>query len=102
MKTLLELEYLEQLIKFRLTKYFAPATDNPEPAIPELSQWHAPLANFIWKNHFTREEAMLILIGIAPHIKPELFDRAIESVLKDSGNFPNLGGVRGKNSRSFL
>jgi hypothetical protein len=102
MKTLLELEYLEQLIKFRLTKYLAPLTDNPEPVIPELNQWHAPLANFIWKNHFTREEAMFILIGIAPHIKPDLFDRAIESVLKDSGNFPNLGGVRGKNSRSFL
>jgi hypothetical protein len=102
MNTLLELQYLEQLIKFRLAKYFAPAADNPEPVIPELNQWHAPLANFIWKNHFTREEAMLILIGIAPHIKPDLFDRAIESVLKDSGNFPNLGGVRGKNSRSFL
>jgi hypothetical protein len=102
MNTLLELQYLEQLIKFRLTKYFAPTADNPEPVIPELNQWHAPLANFIWKNHFSREEAMLILIGIAPHIKPDLFDRAIESVLKDSGNFPNLGGVRGKNSRSFL
>lgn len=102
METLIELQYLEQLIRFRLSKHFTPNAENPEPVVPDLNQWHAPLASFIWQNQFTKEEAILLLLGITPHIKPELFDKAIEAVLKDAGNFPNLGGVRGKNSRSFL
>ncbi|WP_431214057.1 hypothetical protein ACQ86N_04060 [Puia sp. P3] len=47
-------------------------------------------------------EATLLLIALAPHFQPELFDEVIESKIPGAGNFPKLGGVRGKNSRSFL
>ena len=39
---------------------------------------------------------------MAPHIIPGLFDKAIDYKIGASGNFPGIGGVRGKNSRFFL
>src|SRR5690606_31429100 len=62
--------------------------------------------DFIIKNNLNHDEATLLLTGLIPHIKPDLFNRAIESKLPDgqrsSIDFPQIGGVRGKNSRFFL
>ena len=113
--TLPEFQYLQQLIRSRLNQYF-PATEgsatgasaafaNPDetlPELPPLSDWQLPMAKFIADNKLNVAEATLLLIGLAPHFQPDLFDQAIEGKIPGSGNFPKLGGVRGKNSRSFL
>jgi hypothetical protein len=44
----------------------------------------------------------MLLIALAPHAVPDLFDRAIQEKIKASGDFPEIGGVRGKNFRGFL
>jgi DNA polymerase III delta prime subunit len=97
-----ELEYIEQLIKFRLSKYFPSEHNQPEPVIPDLNKWRLSMPEFIQQNKLTADEAVLLLLALAPHIRPEMFDAAIESKLKNSGDFPNIGGARGKNSRFFL
>ena len=111
-----EFQFLEQLIRSRLDQYFpsaagsattagssAAAGSSPTlPAIPALSEWQLPLAQFVAANKLNAIEATLLLIGLVPHFQPDLFDQAIESKIPGSGNFPKLGGVRGKNSRSFL
>jgi hypothetical protein len=48
------------------------------------------------------EEATLLLIALAPHLQPDLFDSVIESKLPQSGELRVIGGVRGKNFRGFL
>lgn len=70
--------------------------------MPALDQWHYPLADFVHRNKLNIHEATLLLVALAPHVQPDLFDSAIEAKLNDSGNFPKIGGVRGKNSRTFL
>lgn len=97
-----ELIYLEQLIRYRLNSYFPSNNDETEPVMPTLDQWHQPLADFIYRNNLNVHEAVLLLVALAPHVKPDLFDGAFDSKLNDSGNFPKLGGVRGKNARAFL
>jgi hypothetical protein len=97
-----ELIYLEQLIRYRLRTYFPSDSEEPEPVTPAFEQWHYPLAEFVHTHKLTIQETILLLIAMASHVKPDLFDSAIESKLNDSGNFPKIGGVRGKNSRSFL
>ena len=72
------------------------------PLMPHPSGWHLPLGKFILDNGLNVGEATLLLIALAPHFQPELFDEVIESKIPGAGNFPKLGGVRGKNSRSFL
>lgn len=97
-----EFQYLYKLIKFRLAKYLEAQEDQPEPVIPELQYWQPALAGFIAKYKLNKAEAVLLLIALAPHVQPDLFDTAIESKIKGSGDFPKLGGVRGKNFRGFL
>ncbi len=95
-----EFEYLHDLIDYRL--------NNPSgqdlPAIPPLESWTLPVKDFLSIYNFEVDQylATLLLIGLAPHAIPELFDHAIQEKLKASGDFPEIGGVRGKNFRGFL
>lgn len=93
----LEFQYLEQLIAFRLG-------NGRMPSFPDIHKWSSPLKNFILNAQLTDQEdaICLLLIALAPHAIPELFDRAIQEKIKSSGDFPEIGGVRGKNFRGFL
>ncbi|HRO45281.1 ATP-binding protein [Agriterribacter sp.] len=97
-----EFIYLDTLIKYRLAPYFPSDVQVEEPLLPDLSNWYAPLSDFISNNKLNREESVLLLIVLTPYLYSDLFDHAIESRLNDAGNFPKIGGVRGKNSRAFL
>lgn len=97
-----EFVYLDKLIKYRLAPYFSTDELVEVPLLPETVDWHAPLADFINKNKLNSPESVLLIIALTPFLYPDLFDHAIESKLKDAGNFPKIGGVRGKNSRAFL
>jgi hypothetical protein len=97
-----EFRYLELLIDHRLSQYFTPDQHAPRPVFPEIGRWELPMQEFIISNGLTVNEATLLLIALVPHVQPQLFDRIIENRIPDSGNFPRIGGVRGKNSRNFL
>lgn len=97
-----EFQYLYKLIRFRLEKYFPAKEPTEEPVIPDLQEWNPALANFILQHKLTKAEAILLLVGLAPHLHPDLFDTAIENCMKGAGDFPRIGGVRGKNFRGFL
>ena len=97
-----EFKYLENLISYRLNNYFYVEADNNPPSFPDLDTWQLPIANFIKNNNLSQQEAILLLIGIAPYIMPNLFDKVIERKIGNAGDFPGIGGVRGKNCRFFL
>jgi hypothetical protein len=97
-----EFKYLEELIIYKLSHYFPTEEQVPEPVIPQLEEWTLPLKNFVVKHQLSKDEAILLLVALVPHLQPDLFDRVVEFRLPESGNFPKLGGMRGKNSRTFL
>lgn len=99
---LTELRYIEDLITYRLNSYFYSEADDACPVFPPLEQWQLPLANFIKENNLTQHEAVVLLTGLVPHLQPDLFDKVIEAKIGSSGDFPGIGGVRGKNCRFFL
>ncbi len=95
-----EFEYLNNLIDYRLNN----SSGQEIPAMPAVETWVLPVKQFISEFNFEHDQyaATLLLIGLAPHAVPELFDHAIQEKLKTSGDFPEIGGVRGKNFRGFL
>lgn len=97
-----ELQFLSELMEFRLSHYFPSEKKFSEPSLPAINHWRLPLAKFILQNQLTVGEASLLLVALTPHIQPDLFDTTIDSIIPQGGNFPKLGGVRGKNTRSFL
>jgi hypothetical protein len=102
-----ELRYLEELIQYRIGQSFQTDVASVEPKMPPYEKWELPIGAFIVEYNKQNEplnadEARLLLIGLAYHVQPDLFDQAIESVLKGAGDFPRIGGVRGKNFRGFI
>lgn len=97
-----ELLYLYKLIRFRLSAFFDTEQPEPAPVMPDLQFWELPVKDFIRQHALDKMEAQVLLIAIAPHAQPDLFDAAIEAALKGSGDFPKIGGVRGKNFRGFI
>jgi AAA+ superfamily predicted ATPase len=95
-----EFRFLYNLIIHRLGDQRADAMQ--EPALPNPDDFHLRLADFMVKHQVSALELTVLLIALAPHVQPELFDAAIQTQIKNSGDFPKIGGVRGKNFRGFL
>ncbi len=97
-----EFQYLKQFILYRLHSYFPSGENETEPSIPALNNWQLPVREFISKHQLSIPEAILLLISLAPHTHADLFDNTIQTKIASSGDFPKIGGVRGKNFRGFL
>ncbi|MDH7460667.1 ATP-binding protein [Chitinophagaceae bacterium 26-R-25] len=96
-----EFKYLFDLIQYRVNKSLDASTKVEEPAKPAYKKWGAYLASFIKENDLDKNDEILLLIAMAPHVYPHLFDEAIGEKLGNQ-NFPKIGGTHGKNFRGFL
>src|SRR3954453_9608486 len=50
----------------------------------------------------TADEHVVMLLALAPHVRPALFGRVIGRVLPEGGDLPQFGGVRGEHHRGVL
>lgn len=62
------------------------------------SQFH----NFIKENGLNQLEIITLLTALIPHILPNFFSNIIAEYLPNGGDFPEFGGVKGKNHRGIL
>lgn len=97
-----ELKYLENFIQYRLDTHFNPKSKATEPKMPALNKWGMLVPEEIVKANLGKEEKILLLLALCPHVQGSLLDQVIQSELNGNGDFPQLGGVRGKNFRGFL
>jgi DNA polymerase III delta prime subunit len=97
----IQLEGLKAYVKLRLEDFFA-----EESTFDETSS-----LNFINQQIFekalgidqlTEAECLLLLIALAPHCQPDFFDKIIAQKIPQAGDFPQIGGTRGKQFRGFL
>ena len=102
MKLPIELQYLDKLIRHRVLDQAKPEAGSSPPRMPAYDKWELPLGKFIVDNRLNSDEACLLLIGITHAVHPDLFQEAIESTLKNAGEFPAIGGAHGKNFRGLL
>ncbi|NJL46813.1 MAG: hypothetical protein HC929_04025 [Leptolyngbyaceae cyanobacterium SM2_5_2] len=42
------------------------------------------------------------MLTLVPWIQPHFFDRLIQDALPEAGDYPQLGGLRGRQHRGFL
>jgi len=47
-------------------------------------------------------EQLVLLIALAPHLQSDFYDTIYSENINQSGDFPKIGGARGKNFRGFL
>ena len=98
------LDYLEQLVAFRIRQAMGeiPANlDRPEPAL--RAAWDpSPFCRFIDRHRLEPDEVLLLVIAVTPWVRPDLFDRVVAHCQGEDRNFEILGGVRGKQHRGVL
>jgi hypothetical protein len=63
---------------------------------------HTPLTTFFKQHQLSEIAKILLILSLAPHLQVDFFDRILSGSLPQSGDFPQLGGIRGKNFRGFL
>ena len=94
------LDTLEELVKGRLqalaNRVMFTSLDLDMAAWPGFLLSHLPV------RQINLEEAVILTLALAPHIRPHLFDRAIQEVYPRGGDFPQLGGLRRKHHRGFI
>jgi AAA+ superfamily predicted ATPase len=60
------------------------------------------LNKFIGENKLSTPEIIILLLALVPHIDPGFFRSVISVYLPNGGDFPEFGGVKGKNHRGIL
>jgi AAA+ superfamily predicted ATPase len=63
---------------------------------------HSELANFIKKNNLSQSEIVTLFLALIPHTSPGFLNSIIAEYLPNGGEFPEFGGVKGKNHRGIL
>src|SRR5207244_10843867 len=61
-----------------------------------------PYARFVAEHRLESESQVLLLLALAPSIRPDFFDRSLQKVAPGAGEYPQFGGMRGKNHRGLL
>ena len=90
---------------YRLRSYFKNddnAGKEPFKTILPAEDDESDISVFIRENKLTKEEILVLVLAIVPHLHPSLLDNLIKQTIPDQGDFPQLGGVRGTHFRGFL
>jgi len=99
------LNFLAEIFRQRLKNHFA--HDKKAPKLNDVmkivsARDDSALSTFFRVHAMSPEEITVLLLALAPHVRPAFFDSIIEQNLTQSGDFPQLGGIRGKQFRGFL
>jgi hypothetical protein len=103
-KTTAPLTALAAFLTERIKAHFTPGAAFSENGLPVYLEKdeHSPLANFIRRHQLSFQSQTLLLLALAPHLQPDFYDRIMAEALPKAGDFPQLGGTRGKSFRGFL
>jgi hypothetical protein len=96
------LDQLKKVIRQRLERFFSNEQASLPFPLPSVNGKEGPLSDFARQQVLKEEEYVLLLLALAPHVQPDFFDQTIQESLPKAGDFPQIGGVRGKQFRGFL
>lgn len=90
----------ERILLRRVQRFFnVDARDQPPFSILEGND---PYSQFLPEYRLDHDAQLLVSLALIPRIKPDFFDPIIQSVMPGVGDYPQLGGVRGRQHRGFL
>lgn len=95
-----ELDFIRRLVQYRIS--MLQGEEANEPLFPQPDDWQLNLIGFAQQYRLSAEEVILLWIALMPHVKSDLYDGAIQELLKDPADLHAMGGVRGKNFRGFI
>lgn len=97
-------EVLEAAFVNRLQEFFAPdkLRNSLNPVWPLAPTADDAYSRFVRDHKLDYASQLLVLLALLPWAKPDLLDRTIAQVLPEAGDYPQVGGIRGRQFRGFL
>lgn len=97
--------FLAEIFQQRLKNYFT--KEGGKPRLGDVmkivsAKDDSELSKFIRNYQLSPEEIIVLILAMAPHVRPAFFDPILQQHLAQSGDFPQIGGIRGKQFRGFL
>ncbi len=98
------LGFLERVFELRFLLHFQGASREEVGAAPELAYYQdgSAFGRFIETYRPTFDEYVVLLLALAPHVAPHLLDRLISERLPEAGDYPEIGGSRDNQKRTFM
>lgn len=94
---------LRALIMQRLQLFFDKENDNEAAySLKDLHNDDSLFNQFTLPHQLTLEEYYILLLALAPHVRPNFFENIIQQYLPHGGDFPEFGGVKGSNCRAMI
>jgi hypothetical protein len=102
-----DLEWLARVLQARLTAYFAdPSRSPPLPADklppPAPGAQTSPYGRFLAQHGILPEERLVLLLALAPHLRPQLLDVLLTRNEATQRGFTEFGGAPGSAAGAFL
>ncbi|WP_423126907.1 ATP-binding protein [Gaoshiqia sp. Z1-71] len=94
------ISFLDKAIKYRLDLEFGKQPAEPQPF--DFGASSSELLRFVLENRLTGHELVTLLLALVPHIDPGFLNSVVAGYLPNGGDFPEFGGVKGKNHRGIL
>jgi hypothetical protein len=99
------LQQFEAVLEYRLRGHIQQDAnpDAPVPAFdPPAPHDGAPYSRFVREQRLDRESQLLLLLAFAPWVRPDFFDRIVQKIVPGAGEYPQFGGIRGRQHRGFI
>jgi len=96
------LDNLESVVRFALSRHFTPGTEPTNVSVIFPKNKSDIVLRFILENKLNAEEYICLLLALVPYISSNFFNAIISDYLPNGGDFPEFGGVKGKNHRGIL
>jgi AAA+ superfamily predicted ATPase len=95
------LQFLRDVIRARLeAELKGKKMVLPEFPVTETKQ--SKFIGFVRENKLSKNETVILLLALVPQINPGFFNAIIADYFPGGGDFPDFGGVKGKNHRGIL
>lgn len=101
MENSIHIQNLEAAVRMALQRHFK----KQEPTIPSVvlpTGNTDRLSKFVEQNPVDYSGYICLLLALIPHLDPAFFTRILYDFLPNGGDFPEFGGVKGRNHRGVL
>ncbi len=98
-------EQFEAMLEHRLRTHLqqdAERAEAPGAIDPPAPDDDSPYGGFVREQQLDNESQLLLLLAFAPWLMPGFFDRIVQRLQTGAGDYPQFGGIRGKQHRGFL
>ncbi|MFB6317236.1 ATP-binding protein [Saccharicrinis sp. FJH54] len=95
------LKTVEQAIDNRMQHEFGQQAFK-KTDLGELKTKNSFLGKYMIEHKLSDEEILCLLIAFIPHLSPHFYAATVQKYFPGGGDFPEFGGVKGKNHRGVL